>query len=47
MLKPQNSASQAGSITNELMLLYFYNVNKHEILLLSSKSSVKTKKSQI
>ena len=44
MLKPQNSASQAGSITNELMLLYFYNVNKHEILLLSSKVPVKTKK---
>ena len=44
ILKPQNSASWAGSITNEIMLLYFYNVNKHEILLLSSKGSVKTKK---
>ena len=47
ILKPQNSASWAGSITNEIMLLYFYNVNKHEILLLSSKGSVKTKKGQI
>ena len=44
ILKPQNSASWAGSITNEIMLLYFYNVNKHEILLLSSKVPVKTKK---
>ena len=26
------------------MLLWFYNVNKHEILLLSSKGSVKAKK---
>ena len=47
ILKPQNSALWAGSITNEIMLFYFYDVNKHEILFLSSKGSVKTKKGHI
>ena len=42
ILKPQNSASWTGSITNEIMLLYFYNVNKHEILLLPSIGSILT-----
>ena len=44
---PQNSALLAGSITNEIMLLYFYSVNKHEIFLISSKGLVKTLKGQI
>ena len=44
ILKPQNYASWTGSITNEIMLLYFQNFNKHEVLLQSSKSSVKIKK---
>ena len=39
ILKPQNSASWTGSIINEIMLLYFYNANKHEGLLLLSKGS--------
>ena len=34
-------------ITNQIMLLYFQNVNKYEILFLSLKSSVNTKKGQI
>ena len=34
-------------VTNEVMMVYFYNVNKHEILVLSSKGSLKTKKGQI
>ena len=36
-MKPQNSILQARGITNEIMLLYFQNVNKHEIFILSSK----------
>ena len=45
-MKPQNSTSEAGSI-NELMLLYFQNVNKHKILFLTPKGLVKTKKGLI
>ena len=49
ILKPQNSISQnsvswAGGITNEIMLLCLQNIKKHEILLLSSKGSLKAKK---
>ena len=43
ILKPQNFASWAGSITNEIMLLYLWNANRHEIFLLLSKGLVKTK----
>ena len=44
ILKPQNSISWAGDITNEIMLLCLQNIKKHEILLLSSKGSLKAKK---
>ena len=46
-MKPQNSTSWAGILTNEIVLLYFLNVNKHKILLLSFKGSIKTKKGLI
>ena len=36
--------SWAGGITNEIMLLCLQNMKKHEILLLSSKGSLKNKK---
>ena len=45
ILKPQSFILWAGSITNEIILLYSQNINKHKILLLSSKGSAKTKRS--
>ena len=45
-MKSQNYTPQARSITNEIMLLYFQNVNEHKILLLSPKG-LKTKKGLI
>ena len=44
ILKPQNSISWAGGITNEIMLFCLQNIKRHEILLLSSKGLLKTKK---
>ena len=42
ILKPQISISQVGSIRNEIMLFCLYNMTKkHELLLLSSKGSLK------
>ena len=44
ILKPQNSISQVGTITNEIMLFCLYNITKkHEHPLLSSKGSLKVK----
>ena len=44
ILKPQNSISWAGGITKEILLLYLWNIKKHEIFFLSSKGSLKAKK---
>ena len=42
ILKPQNSISWIGSIRNQIMLFCLYNMTKkHELLLLSSKGSLK------
>ena len=42
ILKPQNFISWFGNIRNEIMLCCLYNmIKKHELLLLSSKGSLK------
>ena len=43
ILKPQNSISWVGSIKNKIMLVFCNITNKHELLLLSSKGSLKVK----
>ena len=40
--KYQKLALWVGSIKNEIILIFFYKVNKYEILLLSTKFSIKT-----